>query len=93
MPVGSLRLFKMIWQDLVITGANIVFVYALIPQVYQGFKEKKGFINFQTGLLTTLGMYTLAFVFFTLNLMLSTIMVAFAGTLWLSLLTQKIIYK
>jgi len=83
----------MIWQDFVITGVNIVFAYALIPQVYQGFKEKKGFINFQTGLLTAIGMYTLAFVFFTLDLMFSTIISIFIGTLWLSLLAQKIIYK
>ena len=83
----------MIWQDITITAVNIIFAYALIPQVYQGFKEKKGFINLQTGLLTALGMYTLAFVFFTLNLIFSTIMVIFVGTLWLSLLIQKIIYK
>ena len=34
----------MIWQDVVIAIVNILFSYALIPQVYKGFKHKKGFV-------------------------------------------------
>jgi hypothetical protein len=45
----------MVWQDYAITIVNIIFGYALIPQVYQGFKDKKGYINLQTGLLNTVG--------------------------------------
>ncbi len=30
----------MVWQDIVITIINVVFGYALIPQVWKGFKDK-----------------------------------------------------
>ncbi len=33
----------------------VLFSYALISQVYLGFKEKKGFINIQTSLITSEG--------------------------------------
>jgi len=81
------------WQDYIITLSVIAFSYALIPQIYQGFKKKKGFITIQTSLITSLGMYALTYVYFTLNLYFSTIMVFITGTLWLILFIQKIIYK
>ncbi len=81
------------WQDTIITTIIILFSYALIPQAYQGFKEKKGLINIQTSLITSIGMYVLAFVYNTLNLTFSTIMSILAGTIWLVLLIQKLIYK
>ncbi|MCK4552797.1 hypothetical protein KAT80_01175 [Candidatus Pacearchaeota archaeon] len=82
----------MIWQDLIITLVNVIFAYALIPQVYQGFKEKKGFIHIQTGFLNSLGMFLVAFAFFTLGLTFSWIIGAFNATLWMVLFIQKIIY-
>jgi len=81
------------WQDYIITLSVLAFSYALIPQIYQGFKKKKGFITIQTSLITSLGMYALTYVYFTLNLYFSTIMVFITGTLWLILFIQKIIYK
>jgi len=81
------------WQDYVFTIANIFFAYALIPQVLQGFKEKKGHINFQTGFLTTLGMYGVVVAYASLNLWFSTIIGTFNATMWLILFIQKIIYK
>jgi len=30
----------MVWQDITIAIVNVVFAYALVPQVLQGFKEK-----------------------------------------------------
>lgn len=83
----------MVWQDIVITLCLIAFSYALIPQVYQGFKQRKGFINIQTSLITSIGMYTLTFVYFTLNLNFSTIIAFVTGTLWLILFIQGVIYK
>ena len=59
------------WQDLIITLANIIFSYTLIPQVLKGFKDKKPHINFQTGLLTAIGMYSMSIAFFTLGLLFS----------------------
>ena len=83
----------MTWQDIVITIVIIAFAYALIPQIYQGFKQKKGFINLQTSGITSIGMYVITFVYFTLSLYFSTIIGFITGTLWAILFFQKLIYK
>ena len=83
----------MVWQDITITIVNIVFAYALIPQVLQGFKNKKAYINFQTGLLNALGMYAMAIAFFSLGLLFSGIIGTFNATMWLLLFIQRVIYK
>jgi len=86
-------IFQNDWQDIVITIAIIAFSYALIPQIYQGFKQKKGFINIQTSLITSIGMFVVAFCYLSLNLIFSAIMGFITGTLWAILFAQKIIYK
>lgn len=83
----------MIWQDVIIAIANILFGYSLIYQVHHGFKIKKGLITLQTSFLTTIGLYTLAVVYFSLNLYLSALISLFNGTMWLLLFIQRIIYK
>tara|TARA_Y100000310_G_C20695023_1_gene825052 strand:- start:3463 stop:3714 length:252 start_codon:yes stop_codon:yes gene_type:complete len=83
----------MVWQDIIITIIYIIFVYALIPQVLKGFKEKKPHINFQTGLLNTIAMYALAIAFFSLGLLFSGIIGTLNATMWLILFIQSIIYK
>jgi len=82
----------MMWQDIIITIANLLFTYALFPQVYYGFKRKKGTITFQTGLLTFIGLYAMAFAFFTINLAFSAVVSSVNGTLWLILFIQRIMY-
>jgi len=81
------------WQDTVITIVNLVFSYALIIQVIQGFKDKKAYINFQTGLLTTIGLYSIVIAYASLNLWFSTIVGTFNATMWLTLFIQRITYK
>ena len=83
----------MVWQDIVIFIVNIIFAYALVPQVWKGFKEKKSHIAFQTGILTTTGMYALVIAFFSLGLFFSGIIGTFNATMWLILFIQSIIYK
>ena len=83
----------MIWQDLVITIANILFSYALIPQVIYGFKDHKPTVLIQTAFLTALGLYAVAIAFLTLNLIFSAVVSLLTGTLWALLLIQSIIYK
>jgi len=83
----------MIWQDFIITIANILMGYALIPQVFKGFKNKKAHIKFQTGLITTIALYLLSITLFTLNLFFSGAVVLFNATMWLILFIQSIIYK
>ncbi len=83
----------MTWQDIAITGIIIAFSYALIPQIYTGFKKKKGLINPQTSLITGIGMYLLSIIYFTMDLYFSTIMSLITGIFWTILFIQKIIYK
>ncbi|MFH1290272.1 MAG: hypothetical protein ABIH92_02575 [Nanoarchaeota archaeon] len=82
----------MFWQDVVIAIVNVLFSYALIPQVYKGFKHKKGFVVLQTGVITTVGLYVMAATFVTLELYFATVITILTGTLWLLLLLQTIVY-
>ncbi|MBT4136147.1 hypothetical protein HOD75_00205 [archaeon] len=83
----------MVWQDIVIAIANVLFGYSLIYQVYLGFKKRKGFLAIQTSFLTTIGLYAIAFAFLTMNLYISALVSVFNGTLWLILFIQRLIYK
>ena len=82
----------MVWQDIVIFVIMIAFSYALFPQVYLGFKKKKGFVSLQTSLITFIGMYILSVIYLTLNLYFSAVIGFVTGTLWFILFLQRIIY-
>jgi len=81
------------WQDTVITISVILFAYALIPQVIQGFKKKKQEITLQTSLITLIGMLAITITYFSLNLIFSTLTGAIAVILWTIIAMQKIFYK
>jgi len=81
------------WQDIIITICIIAFSYALIPQICQGFKQKKGFINLQTSGITCIGAYILASVYINLRLYFSAIMGFIVAILWTILFIQKLKYK
>lgn len=83
----------MVWQDIIIAVANVLFGYSLAYQVYKGYKEKKGFLSLQTSFLTTIALYALALAYLTLSLYLSAIVCTFNATMWLLLFIQKLIYK
>jgi hypothetical protein len=83
----------MIWQDIIITIANILMGYALIPQIYKGFKSRKNYITVQTGIITTIALYIMGTTFLTLKLYLSSGITLFNAILWMILLIQSIIYK
>ncbi|HUB92484.1 MAG TPA: hypothetical protein VL945_00840 [Candidatus Saccharimonadales bacterium] len=83
----------MVWQDFVISAVNIVLSASLVPEVYLGFKERKGFITLRTSIPTTLGLYTLSLCYLTLKLPFSLITSIFTATLWLVLLLQRLAYK
>jgi hypothetical protein len=82
----------MVWQDIVIAIANVLFGYSLAYQVWRGFKDKKGYLTLQASVLTAVGLYALAISFFTLGLFVSTIVSTFNGTMWLILFIQRILY-
>jgi len=83
----------MVWQDIVIALANVLFSVSITYQAYRGFREKKGFIALPTSSTTAVGLYVLAYAFFTLNLYLSTMVATFSATVWLILALQRIVYK
>jgi hypothetical protein len=82
----------MVWQDIIITIANLMFTYSLINQVHHGFKKKKGFLTITTSVLTFIGLYAMAVAFFTLGLYFSAIVATINATLWFVLFIQKMIY-
>lgn len=86
-------MIKMVWQDIVVAIANILFGYSLVYQVFKGFKEKKGFLALQTSFLTAIGLYALAVAYLSLNLFVSTVISTFNGTMWVLLFIQGIVYK
>lgn len=80
------------YQDIIIAIVNICFIYALVPQVYYGFKMKKPFVTFQTSVITFLGLVVLTFVFLSLDLILSTVAALFSSICWYLLLVQRVVY-
>jgi hypothetical protein len=82
----------MVWQDLAIMILNIANAYALIPQVYRGFKNKEGAMTLQTAAITTITVFTFAIIFSTMNLLLSSSLCTFNGIMWSILLMQRIKY-
>ena len=83
----------MVWQDLAMTATTLAVGYALVPQVIQGFKNKKGNIARQTAIITTIGMFAFATIFATMGMLMSTVISIFNGIMWSLLLIQKLIYK
>jgi hypothetical protein len=83
----------MIWQDIVISAANLVFAYSLFYQVVHGFRKKKGSMTLMASGLTAIGLYAMAVSFFTLELYFSSLFAAVNGTLWLALFVQRLVYE
>lgn len=83
----------MAWQDFLIFSANFIFAYSLLHQVLHGFKEKKGYLTLSTASLSALGLYTIGFALFTLQLYFSALMTILNAVLWSILFAQSIFYK
>ena len=81
------------WQDFVFTGASVAVSYALIPQVYHGYKNKVKTITKQTGIITAVGLMTMSGAYYSLDLDFSTITTVAAATLWGTLTFQSFKYK
>lgn len=79
-------------QDIILAVVAVALGLALIPQLIYGFKTKKGLIEIKTGTITSLGLYTVAITFYTLDLIFSSIVNFFVATLWAILLIQRVKY-
>ncbi|MBS3136596.1 hypothetical protein J4401_06615 [Candidatus Woesearchaeota archaeon] len=83
----------MIWQDMVMTGAQLIFAVSVIPQIVYGFKEKKGFIRLATSIPMFIAICALTFSLFTLSLVFSAMTTTLTGMLWLILIVQRLTYE
>ena len=83
----------MIWPDIAIALANILFSYSIINQIIQGFKYKRGFIHFGTAILTVMGAFVMTISLLYLGLVISALVNLLNSVLWAILTIQRIIYK
>lgn len=81
------------WQDYVYSGVSLAFTYSLVPQVIKGFKDKRQDITLQTSGITALGLYALAYTAHTLDLNYSALTNLVTGTMWATILGQRLFYK
>jgi hypothetical protein len=80
-------------QDLIIFVSNIVISFSLIPQVWYGFKEKKGPVRYVTSIPYGLSLYAIAGSYMSLGgLPLSAGITGITATLWIMLVIQRWIY-
>jgi len=83
----------MIWQDLVITIATLLFAVSLVPQVYYGFKRQRGVITLKTSIPTVIGLVGVLFAYFSLQLYFSVFVCILTTVMWILLLVQRMIYE
>ncbi len=83
----------MIWQDIVIAVANLMFTFSLVGQVYHGFIEKRGFIILKTSGLTSIGLYAISVTYYSLILYSSAVISFINASLWGILFFQRIFYQ
>lgn len=79
----------MLWQDLAITITNTIFTIALIPQIFYGFKNKKGLVAYSASIPTFTCLFFLSFIYSTLELYFATFMSATTGVCWFILFFQR----
>ena len=71
------------WQDKVIMIIGFLFGFMLIPMIIDSINGST--VNIFSSFLTMLGLYILAFCFWTLEMKLSFISQLFVGSMWLIL--------
>lgn len=82
----------MVWQDVVVALANVLFMVSLLHQVRYGFRLRKGTVTLTTSALTAVGLFAVAVAFFTLSLFWSAVATGAAGILWSVLFVQAVMF-
>lgn len=84
----------MVWQDTALSIVNFGFIITLIPAIIQNYKDKnvKG-QSFITYISTAILLSFMSYLFFTLELWLSSLATAGTAITWYILLYQKIVYS
>jgi len=84
----------MMWQDFALTAINFGFIITLIPAIIKNYQGKEvSSQSFLTYFSTALLLVIMAYVFLTLQLVMSCISTAGTGIMWFLLMYQKIIYS
>lgn len=82
----------MVWQDVAISVASLVFSLSLLPQLWAGFRGKKGPIKPMTSVPTFAGLFAVSYAYFTLSLIFSAVVCFLTGCIWLALFMQRVMY-
>ena len=84
----------MVWQDTALSIINFGFILTLIPAIIQNYKQQdvKG-QSIITYVSTAVLLSLMSYLFFTLDLWLSSIATAGTAVTWYILLYQRIVYS
>jgi hypothetical protein len=82
------------WQDIVLTIINFGFMITAIPAILRNYQHKEAKSqSLSMYLITAILLSVMAYVFLTLDMLLSSISTAGTGIMWYLLTYQKIIYS
>jgi hypothetical protein len=82
------------WQDLVLTIINFGFMVTAIPAIMRNYRLKEAKSQSLSMYLSTAVLLTvMAYVFFTLDMLLSSVSTAGTGIMWYILTYQKVQYS
>jgi hypothetical protein len=82
------------WQDFVLTSINFGFMITAIPAIMRNYHLKEAKSQSLSMYLATAVLLTvMAYVFFTLDMLLSALSTAGTGIMWYVLTYQKVIYS
>ncbi|PNX53354.1 MAG: hypothetical protein BV458_05020 [Thermoplasmata archaeon M9B2D] len=82
------------WQDFVLTSINFGFMITAIPAILRNYKIKEAKSqSLSMYLATAILLSVMAYVFFTLDMLLSSLSTAGTGIMWYILTYQKIHYS
>lgn len=85
-------MMKIKWQDFVMTIACIGFAYALIPQIIYCHQTRTVAMEWQTLIISVIGLYTMAICMGTLKCYFTMFCNIATGLAWTILLIQKSVY-
>jgi len=82
------------WQDIILTIINFGFMITAIPAIFRNYQHKEAKSqSLSMYLVTAILLTVMAYVFLTLDMLLSSLSTAGTGIMWYFLTYQKIIYS
>ena len=84
---------KMLWQDILLTFASILFTYSVIPQVCYNYKNKICKIENKFLIITILAELLVCVCFMSMGLYMSGTFCALQMVLWGVIIYQKYLYE